>query len=111
MIFFSQRAGKVSTNRPPGIFLVPPEAARLPGRAERRRDQIARVTYWAEAGVASTAVGAWASVAFSGHGRILVWMGITTALAAIAILFARPAISFLSHCYRMGRGGGRPGGS
>jgi hypothetical protein len=70
---------------------------------ERRRDQLALFTYWAEAGVVATAVGAWASLAFAGRVRILVWTGITAALAAAAVVCAEPAVRFLSRCYRMSR--------
>lgn len=102
--------GKVSANRPPGIFLISPDAVRSAERAARR-DRLGLVTYWAEAGIASTAAGAWASAVFSGRARFLVWMGVSATLAAIAILFAGPAVSFLGRCYRMGRDSNRPDGS
>jgi hypothetical protein len=103
--------GKVSANRPSGIILTSPDANRQLEHSERRRDRLALFTYWAEAGVVSTVVGAWASVAFSGRVRILVWTGITAALAAAAIVLAEPAIRFLSRCYRMSRVGHRDNGS
>jgi hypothetical protein len=83
--------------------LISPDATGPVDKAERRRGRLALVTYWAEAGIASTAAGAWASTALSGRVRILVWAGITTLLAAVAILFAGPAVGFLSRCYRVGQ--------
>ena len=82
----------MSANKHPGVCLTSPDATEPGGRADRRRDRLALVTYWAEAGIASTAVGAWASTEFSGRVRILVWAGITAVLAAVAIWFAdRPS--------------------
>jgi hypothetical protein len=98
----------VSANKQGGISLAPPDTGQASGQAERRRDRLALVTYWAEAGIASTAAGAWASTAFSGRSRILACAGITTFLVAIAIGLTGPAVSFLSRCYGTGRAARRP---
>ena len=100
----------MSVNKHPAVSLTSPDATEPNGKADRRRDRLALVTYWAEAGIASTAIGAWASTELSGRVRILVWAGITTVLAAVAIWFADPAVGFLSRCYRTSRAGRQPGG-
>jgi len=87
----------VSVNRAsvtePGVMPYPP-------RVSRSRERLAMVTYWIEAGVVSAAAGAWAATALSGHLRILLWAGVTTALAVTAILVAEPAIALLARCYQ-----------
>lgn len=60
--------------------------------------------YCIEAGVTSTAAGAWASVGFSGSLRAIVWIGVTAVLAATAAWLAEPAVTALSRCLRGNRG-------
>ncbi len=90
----------MSADRVPGVPITKPSAASRPAQEGRPRDGLAMVTYWIEAGVVSTAAGAWAATALSGQLRILVWAGVTAALAAAAIWAAEPAIALLDRCYR-----------
>src|SRR5690349_11978513 len=80
-----------------------PDSDRRAVLAHRRRDGLALVTYWVEAGVASTAAGAWASTTVPGRFRILVWVGVTAVLTAVALWGAEPAIAFLSRHFRAAR--------
>jgi hypothetical protein len=66
----------------------------------RRGSRLALGAYCVEAGITSTAAGAWASSGFSGSLRAVVWIGVTTVLAAAAAWLAEPAISGMSHCLR-----------
>lgn len=96
-------------NKQSGVSLTTPDTdVDQPGR---RHGGLTLVTYWAEAGIASTAAGAWASTALSGRLRILVWVGVTTLLAAAAIWFAEPVIGLLGRGYRAGRTRRPPDGS
>lgn len=93
-------ADEVSANRAAGVPITEPSVASHPAQERRPRDGLAMVTYWIEAGVVSTAAGAWAATPFSGLLRILVWGGVTAVLAAAAIWAAEPAIALLDRCYR-----------
>ena len=101
----------MSANKQSGVSLTTPDTDVRTDRSGRRHDGLALVTYWAEAGIASTAAGAWASTALSGRLRILVWVGVTTVLAVAAIWFAEPVIGLLSRGYRAGRSRRPPNGS
>lgn len=101
----------MSANKQGGISLAQPDTGQASDQAVRRRDRLALVTYWAEAGLASAAAGAWTSTAFSGRSRILAWTGTTTFLVAMAIWLTGPAVTFLSRCYGTGRAGRRPNDS
>ena len=57
--------------------------------------------YCVEAGITSTAAGAWASSGFSGSSRALVWIGVTTVLAAAAGWLAEPALTVLGRCFQV----------
>jgi hypothetical protein len=92
---------EVSVNRTSGIPVTEPSTAPHLAQAGRRRTGLAIVTYWVEAGVISTAAGAWAATVLSGQLRILLWAGVTTVLAVAAILVADPAIALLARCYQM----------
>lgn len=83
-----------------GTSLTSPDASVEANRPVRRRGGLALVTYWVEAGVISTAAGAWASTALPGRWRIAGWVGVTTILAAAAIWFAEPVLGFLSRRYQ-----------
>jgi hypothetical protein len=54
--------------------------------------------YCVEAGITATAAGAWASSGFSGSLRAVVWIGVTTALAAAAAWLAEPVVAALGQC-------------
>jgi hypothetical protein len=100
----------VNADEPSGLSLTSPDTDQRAGRPESRRSGLALVTYWVEAGVVSTAAGAWASTAFPRSLRILIWAGVTTLLAAAAIWAGEPAIAFLSRHYEAARRR-RPDGS
>jgi hypothetical protein len=92
---------EVDANKPSGGCLTSPDVDPLVARAERRRNGLALVTYWVDAGVVSTAAGAWTSTAFSGRLRILVWVGVTALLTTVAIWAAESATAFLSRLFLM----------
>jgi hypothetical protein len=60
--------------------------------------------YCVEAGIISTAAGAWASAGFSGSLRAVVWIGVTAALAVAAAWLAEPTVAALGRCLRRNRG-------
>jgi hypothetical protein len=59
--------------------------------------------YCVEAGVTSTAAGAWASAGFPGSLRAVVWVGVTAVLAVAAAWLAEPAVTALDRCLRANR--------
>jgi hypothetical protein len=83
-----------------GRAKVPQVAGRPSGAGGRRWPGrgLVRGAYCVEAGITATAAGAWASSEFSGSLRAVVWIGVTTALAAIATWLAEPAVTALGHC-------------
>jgi hypothetical protein len=90
----------MNADTPSGVSFASPDSDRRAALAQRRRNGLALVTYWVEAGVASTAAGAWASAAVPGRWRVPVWAGVTTVLAAAALWVAEPAIALLSRYFR-----------
>lgn len=94
---------EVSINRQAGMSLAagkssPPGGRRWPG------SRLALGAYCVEAGIASTAVGAWASAGFSGSLRAVVWIGVTAVLAAATAWLAEPTVAVLDRCLRGNRG-------
>jgi hypothetical protein len=75
-----------------------PKGRRWPG------NRLALGAYCVEAGITSTAAGAWASSGFSGSLRAVAWIGVTALLAAAAAWLAEPAATALDHCLRGNRG-------
>ena len=57
--------------------------------------------YCVEAGIISTAAGAWASSGLSGSSRAFVWIGVAGVLAAAAVWLAEPALSVLGRCLQV----------
>ena len=79
-----------------------PLAASQASDVGRRRpgSRLALGTYCVEAGITSTAAGAWASAGFSGSLRAAVWIGVTAVLALAAAWLAEPAVTVLDRCLR-----------
>ena len=81
-----------------------PLAADLPSNAGTRQwhgGGLALCAYSIEAGISSTAVGAWASSGLSGPLRAAAWGGLTTLLGVVAVCLAEPAIYVLDRCLRI----------
>lgn len=72
-------------------------------RRHRPGRGLALGAYCVEAGVASTAAGAWASAAFPGSLRIVVWVGVTAVLAVAAAWLVEPAVTALDRCLQGNR--------
>jgi hypothetical protein len=81
---------------------VPPAASQCSDADERHRPGggLALGAYCVEAGVTSTAAGAWVSAGFSGSLRAVVWIGVTATLAAAAAWLAEPTVTALSRFLR-----------
>ena len=71
------------------------------GARQRRGSGLALCAYSIEAGISSTAVGAWASSGLSGLLRAIVWGGLTTVLGIVAVCLAEPAVKALDRGLRM----------
>jgi hypothetical protein len=71
------------------------------GARQRHGSGLALCAYSIEAGISSTAVGAWASSGLSGLLRAAVWGGVTTVLGIVAVCLAGPAIKVLDRCFRI----------
>lgn len=65
-------------------------------RPQRPRNRLVLGTYCVEAGIASTAVGAWASSGLSGSPRAAAWIGVTAILVVAAAWLAEPTVSLLT---------------
>jgi hypothetical protein len=72
-------------------------------RWRRPGSGLALGTYCVEAGITSTAAGAWVSAGFSGSLRAAVWIGVTAVLALAAVWLAEPAVTALDRCLRDNR--------
>lgn len=84
---------------------MPLTAVRASDVSRRRRpgSRLALGTYCVEAGITSTAAGAWASAGLSGSLRATVWIGVTAVLALAAAWLAEPAVTVLDRCLRGNR--------
>jgi hypothetical protein len=92
----------VSVHGQAGVPLATSRSSDTEGR-HRPSSGLAFGAYCIEAGVTSTAAGAWASTGFSGSVRAVVWIGVTAVLAAAAAWLADPAITVLDRCLRGNR--------
>lgn len=70
------------------------------GRPRRPGSGLVLGTYCVEAGITSTAAGAWASSGLSGSLRAAVWIGVTAVLALTAAWLAESAVTVLDRCLR-----------
>jgi hypothetical protein len=93
----------VSVHGQAGVPLAASRSSDTDGR-HRPGSGLALGAYCIEAGVTSTAAGAWASAGFSGSVRAVVWIGVTAMLAAVAAWLAEPAVTALGRCLRGNRG-------
>jgi hypothetical protein len=87
----------VSAHGQARVRLTASQPSETSGR-QRSRSGLARGAYCVEAGITSTAAGAWASLEFSGPLKAVVWIGVTAALAAAAVWLAEPAVAVLDRC-------------
>jgi hypothetical protein len=92
------RGDEVSAYRQTGMPLATSQASDTGRR--RPGGGLALGTYCVEAGITSTAAGAWASAGFSGSLRAAVWIGVTAVLALAAAWLAEPAVTVLDRCLR-----------
>jgi hypothetical protein len=97
------RGDEVSAHGQAGMPLAARQSADANGQHRPGRG-LALGAYCVEAGITSTAAGAWASSGFSGSLRAAVWIGVTAALAVAAAWLAEPAVTAMSRCLRGKRG-------
>lgn len=97
------RGDEVSVHGQAGMPLAASQSSDAGGRL-RPGSWLALGAYCVEAGIISTAAGAWASAGFSGSLRAVVWIGVTVALAAAAAWLAEPTVAALGRYLRGNRG-------
>jgi hypothetical protein len=95
------RGDEVRAHGQAGVPLAASQASDVGRR--RPGSGLALGTYCVEAGITSTAAGAWASAGFSGALRASVWIGVTAVLALAAAWLAEPATTALDRCLRGNR--------
>lgn len=89
----------MSADRQVKSSLAGPATGARSAKPNRCQYGLAVVSYWIEAGIATTAAGAWATKTLSGTARTAVWIGVTAVLAVGAMWLAEPSISVLSRYF------------
>jgi hypothetical protein len=76
--------------------LSAPDVSSQADQLESHRHVLPLVAYGLGAGIVTTAAGLWASSGLRGGPQIVVWIGVTAALAIGAVWLAKPTVSFLA---------------